>query len=547
MKKIFAILTFWALAGMVSCSNEPEVVNPEQGVKTYELGIATDETRVEYNNGGADGNTHKYRWQKGDDLAVWYSVNGVGSYSAIEKPFVASIVETGKPVVFFTDATSHDQMTKGQTYDYIAMYPYPTSVNGTEVTYTIGTATAEGAYIQKKEYEADYQILRASGENLIAMTDGRPTLSEYKQMMTTLQFYVNSENSKGAYTDIQITELQIYFPENVTGVLTIDAKTGEIKSATSRRVDVEMSSDVMSAYETRQAARQKDDYVNVVCKPFTMQAYNTATPAENRIVINVIGKGKNTTSGVTETISQSIFKTVSAAKEFKAADVIAMRLDLTDEWKSYVPTIGAKSYYCGDSSLSNQKADLDESTGFAGYHCDTDADGNILLSNFNRSILGSNMMFNSSVFLISLDNLAGYDVTSTLIVEFEAAGIWGNKNGTDSNVADDICPLAIMSTNSLTFGNISEWFGAVNPNKLETVSLPAEYIASGSSRPSASTTPAKIWNKYTVTIRDLKLESSSDTNYLAFSLNGGFYVLSSAEKNACWIRNIKLYFQSGAN
>ena len=47
MKKIFAILTFWALAGMVSCSNEPEVVNPEEGVKTYELGIATDETRVE--------------------------------------------------------------------------------------------------------------------------------------------------------------------------------------------------------------------------------------------------------------------------------------------------------------------------------------------------------------------------------------------------------------------------------------------------------------------------------------------------------------------
>ncbi|MBR3800971.1 MAG: hypothetical protein IKK35_04675, partial [Rikenellaceae bacterium] len=70
MKKIFAILTFWALAGMVSCSNEPEVVNPEEGVKTYELGIATDETRVEYNDGGEDGNTHKYRWEKGDELAV---------------------------------------------------------------------------------------------------------------------------------------------------------------------------------------------------------------------------------------------------------------------------------------------------------------------------------------------------------------------------------------------------------------------------------------------------------------------------------------------
>lgn len=537
MKKIFAILTFWALAGMVSCSNEPEVVNPEEGVKTYELGIATDETRVEYNDGGEDGNTHKYRWEKGDELAVWYSATGAASYSAIEKPFVASIVETGKPVVFFTSATNHDQMTKGEKYDYIAMYPYPTSVNGTEVTYTIGTETAEGAYTQKKAYEADYQILRATGENLIAMTDGRPTLSEYKQMMTTLQFYVNSENSKGAYTDIQITELQIYFPEAVTGVLTIDAKTGEIKSATSDRVDVDMASEVMSAYPTRQAAREKDDYVNVVCKPFTMQAYNTATPAENRIVINVIGKGKNTTSGVTETISQSIFKTVSAAKEFKAADVIAMRLDLTDEWDSYGPITMEDYEYESTNGGSILTPDnyAEEHGNYAGFHCTTKADGNmVLLSNirkFNDSWLP---YWNASIFMMPLENLstAGYDNSATLIIEFDAFGIYGDDNTT--------CPLYIMAPADLRAGWLSDIFNTINSKQMQQVDITPVSTNASTNVTSNWPVPTEAqWQHYSVTLQDF-----SAGNYVAFQLNGAFlFGGSSIQKNACWLRNITFHFK----
>ena len=526
MKKIFAILTFWALAGMVSCSNEPEVVNPEEGVKTYELGIATDETRVEYNDGGEDGNTHKYRWEKGDDLAVWYSVNGVGSYSAIEKPFVASIVETGKPVVFFTDATSHDQMTKGEKYDYIAMYPYPTSVNGTEVTYTIGTETAEGAYAQKKEYEADYQILRATGENLIAMTDGRPTLSEYKQMMTTLQFYVNSENSKGAYTDIQITELQIYFPEAVTGVLTIDAKTGEIKSATSDRVDVDMASEVMSAYATRQAARQADDYVNVVCKPFTMQAYNTATPAENRIVINVIGKGKNTTSGVTETISQSIFKTVSAAKEFKAADVIAMRLDLTNEWVQVGPIALPNTWL--DALLWNWCEENDD-TQTAGYYCNTDGE-KVRLSNIYQP------QRSSSDFLVSLAHLPNYDSNSTLIIEFDAYAICGDN--------DEYCPINISSTKDTGVGVFSELFSAgalkvQSVNIANTNSTSNVYVsqANVNGRYSAYPTPsANEWTHYSVTLRNFQ-----NSNYVVFQVDGA--IINTQPWRACYIKNLTFSYE----
>lgn len=530
MKKIFAILTFWALAGMVSCSNEPEVVNPEAGVKTYELGIATDETRVEYNDGGADGNTHKYRWEKGDELAVWYSATGAASYSAIEKPFVASIVETGKPVVFFTSATNHDQMTKGEKYDYIAMYPYPTSVNGTEVTYTIGTETAEGAYTQKKAYEADYQILRASGENLIAMTDGRPTLSEYKQMMTTLQFYVNSENSKGAYTDIQVTELQIYFPENVTGVLTIDAKTGEIKSATSDRVDVDMASEVMSAYATRQAARQADDYVNVVCKPFTMQAYNTATPAENRIVINVIGKGKNTTSGVTETISQSIFKTVSAAKEFKAADVIAMRLDLTDEWEQVeiggednpLPTFSHKWTSGMNSAATN---------GNFGIYQGSVANNMVTLTNYYKLLV--EYQTSASAFLVDLSALTSMNsnYNSTLIVEFDACVI----------VTEDDQPLPmIVSTNEDTgVGVFSELFGS-NGLALTTV-----YLSNSDSNVALYKsadwdvdypTTNLVWNTYSVTLRDF-----TTPKYLIFQIDGSESFNS--DHSACYLKNIKFSYQ----
>lgn len=530
MKKIFAILTFWALAGMVSCSNEPEAVNPEEGVKTYELGIATDETRVEYNDGGEDGNTHKYRWEKGDELAVWYSATGAASYSAIEKPFVASIVETGKPVVFFTSATNHDQMTKGEKYDYIAMYPYPTSVNGTEVTYTIGTETAEGAYTQKKAYEADYQILRATGENLIAMTDGRPTLSEYKQMMTTLQFYVNSENSKGAYTDIQITELQIYFPEAVTGVLTIDAKTGEIKSATSDRVDVDMSSEVMSAYATRQAARQADDYVNVVCKPFTMQAYNTATPAENRIVINVIGKGKNTTSGVTETISQSIFKTVSAAKEFKAADVIAMRLDLTDKWEQVeiggednpLPTFSHQWTSGMNSAATN---------GNFGIYQGSVANNMVTLTNYYKLVF--EYQTSASAFLVDLSALTSMNsnYNSTLIVEFDACVI----------VTEDDQPLPmIVSTNEDTgVGVFSELFGS-NGLALTTV-----YLSNSDSNVALYKsadwdvdypTTNLVWNTYSVTLRDF-----TTPKYLIFQIDGSESFNS--DHSACYLKNIKFSYQ----
>lgn len=542
MKKIFAILTFWALAGMVSCSNEPEVVNPEEGVKTYELGIATDETRVEYNDGGEDGNTHKYRWEKGDDLAVWYSVNGVGSYSAIEKPFVASIVETGKPVVFFTSATNHDQMTKGEKYDYIAMYPYPTSVNGTEVTYTIGTETAEGAYTQKKAYEADYQILRATGENLIAMTDGRPTLSEYKQMMTTLQFYVNSENSKGAYTNIQITELQIYFPEAVTGVLTIDAKTGEIKSATSDRVDVEMSSDVMLAYETRQAARQADDYVNVVCKPFTMQAYNTATPAENRIVINVIGKGKNTTSGVTETISQSIFKTVSAAKEFKAADVIAMRLDLTDDWitTDYVCLPSSnKSMSWGDIAMSSEKfstpaGSWNENIWIYHSYIRKMNDGTMAIWFDNR--FGS-IVHSTSMFAIATSDLGSYNTGSTLIVEFDAYAVLGDN--------DEYCPLHI-STSGSTGGLLEEWGNSVT--KIQQVNITnanstnAVHIAQSNYSSASYNEPATDgeWVHYSVTLRDISVQG-----YLVLRVDGslGSIFGTGAPKRACWVKNLRFSYQ----
>lgn len=530
MKKIFAILTFWALAGMVSCSNEPEVVNPEEGVKTYELGIATDETRVEYNDGGEDGNTHKYRWEKGDELAVWYSATGAASYSAIEKPFVASIVETGKPVVFFTSATNHDQMTKGEKYDYIAMYPYPTSVNGTEVTYTIGTETAEGAYTQKKAYEADYQILRASGENLIAMTDGRPTLSEYKQMMTTLQFYVNSENSKGAYTDIQITELQIYFPEAVTGVLTIDAQTGKIKSATSDRIDVDMSSEVMSAYATRQAARQAGDYVNVVCKPFTMQAYNTATPAENRIVINVIGKGKNTTSGVTETISQSIFKTVSAAKEFKAADVIAMRLDLTDKWEQVeiggednpLPTFSHKWTSGMNSAATN---------GNFGIYQGSVANNMVTLTNYYKLLV--EYQTSASAFLVDLSALTSMNsnYNSTLIVEFDACVI----------VTEDDQPLPmIVSTNEDTgVGVFSELFGS-NGLALTTV-----YLSNSDSNVALYKsadwdvdypTTNLVWNTYSVTLRDF-----TTPKYLIFQIDGSESFNS--DHSACYLKNIKFSYQ----
>lgn len=539
MKKIFAILTFWALAGMVSCSNEPEVVNPEEGVKTYELGIATDETRVEYNDGGEDGNTHKYRWEKGDELAVWYSATGAASYSAIEKPFVASIVETGKSVVFFTSATNHDQMTKGEKYDYIAMYPYPTSVNGTEVTYTIGTETAEGAYTQKKAYEADYQILRASGENLIAMTDGRPTLSEYKQMMTTLQFYVNSENSTKDYTDIQIKELQIYFPENVTGVLTIDAKTGEIKSATSDRVDVEMSSNVMSAHATRQAARQAADYANVVCKPFTLAANTGETDVTNRIVINVIGTAKKGANDVV--ISQSVFKTVTADKAFAAGDVIAMYLDVTNEWVEYNLTNIPSKTFASDGLFND--AETDSNTSLAGYYCYTDGT-KVRLSNIHNGKNTGGFLNpttprqrTSSCFLmpLSLLNTNGYayDPYSTLIIEFDAFAIYGDN--------DEYCQLLVSSTSDLSVGWFSEWTGngtttvqqvkLANANSSKPVHLAQDAALSWP-------TPADgEWVHYSVTLRDF-----TSGSYVVFNLNGSL-TNSNEPYRACYLKNIKFVYE----
>lgn len=526
MKKIFAILTFWALAGMVSCSNEPEVIDPADGTKTYELSIETDETRVEYNHGGEDGATHKYRWEKGDELAVWYSVANAESYSAIEKPFVASLVETGKPVVFYTSATSPDHMTKGQTYDYIAMYPYPTTISGTDVTYTLGTATAEGAYVQKKEYEGAYQILRAAGEDKIAMTDGRPTLSEYKQLMTTLQFYVNSENSAGAYTDIKITELQIYFPENVTGVLTIDAKTGEIKSATSDRIDVEMSSAPMGAYATRQAAREEVDYVNVVCKPFTMSAYDETTPAENRIVINVIGQGTNVTSGTIETISQSIFKTVSAAKTFAAKDVIAMRLDLTNEWVQVGPIALPNTWL--DAFLWNWCEENDD-TQTAGYYCNTDGE-KVRLSNIYQP------QRSSSDFLVSLAHLPNYDSNSTLIIEFDAYAICGDN--------DEYCPINISSTKDTGVGVFSELFSAgalkvQSVNIANTNSTSNVYVSQANVNGSYSAYPtpsANEWTHYSVTLRNFQ-----NSNYVVFQVDGA--IINTQPWRACYIKNLTFSYE----
>lgn len=190
---------------------------------------------------GSVGSAQTIRWSDGDRILVWAEHAASGNYAIDGVPFTLA--------TYNAEYTSADFMaTVGEmaeaTYHYTALYPLPTTQNGTTVSYTIPSAQS-GAY----DPTLDVMTATTTG-NALSPSDGFHTDVEWKQ--PTLAFnhlfhlirirIPEGKNNLG----LPIKRLEITFPQEVVGTVSFDALdpvNTQSWSNLSNKITVELSDD----------------------------------------------------------------------------------------------------------------------------------------------------------------------------------------------------------------------------------------------------------------------------------------------------------------
>lgn len=528
-----------AIIGLASCGQD---VPDDAAIQTkvYSFDTIGGESRVDL-----DHTSLKYSWNAEDKTIAWYAPQTSApeyAYTNIPAPFVA---ETAGETTRFS-LSGHDLTAMGEDpQHYVLMYPWPyagtAGIDGDEVTYTIGTASGDG-YVQGNAFEGIYNLMRAEvdGPSLHVQ---RPRLT-FSNLLTSLRLYVK-KTAKPAYDNIQITGMEILFPENVTGVTKVNYRTGGVASASSRKVIVNLENPLtpQDSYLDGNGQAQDDQYALVVVKPFTLKA-NSDNNTTDRIVVTLSGTGKDIYTGETKSISQSIVVKTNQDASFTAGHFRAIGLKLTNEWTVPV-AIDLVSEFAPEGDYgSGVTLHYEKRGSCVGFHAlvrtdDEGADMVVLDNTANRSSLGNTGLskYGQSAFYLSKsDVLPGYTAGNKVVVSFDAACLMSYDSG---NIPIWIGENRItLSGESGSKTNASTGDSGRSALK-EVVIAPAAY--SRKTVPSGYPTTV-TWNHYTVVLENGFPES--DHTYAGFILPGTLRN-PSGDKAIVYIKNIS--FASKAN
>ncbi len=256
---------------MLFVEDEAINVGESDGITRTQMGEVGD---------GAENSTQPIRWSDNDKFLAWAAPVGTGGESS------TNYADGFNAVTFSLDhynstfssadfaATLSKPMAAQNTFDYYAVYPVPSSVSGTQVSFNL-SATQSG------DFNSAWDVMRASarGNALVGRTPNQmstpvwpePMLS-FEHIMHVLRIYVPANRNLMLR---EISRLEITFPDNVVGgTVSFDAARPDVAPAWSgqtNKVTIQMDNNPLNA---------NGRYVWVFIKPGVMsgdvkfRAYN---------------------------------------------------------------------------------------------------------------------------------------------------------------------------------------------------------------------------------------------------------------------------------
>ena len=269
-----------ASQGVNTRADEQNVLFVEDA--TINVGEADGITRTQMGEvgDGAENSTQPIRWFDNDKFLAWAAPVGTGGESS------TNYADGFDAVTFSLDhynytfssadfvATLSKPMAAQNTFDYYAVYPVPSSVSGTQVSFNL-SATQSG------DFNGAWDVMRASarGNALVGRIPNQmstpvwpePILS-FEHIMHVLRIYVPANRNLMLR---EISRLEITFPDNVVGgTVSFDAARPDVAPAWSgqtNKVTIQMDNNPLNA---------SGRYVWVFIKPGVMsgdvkfRAYN---------------------------------------------------------------------------------------------------------------------------------------------------------------------------------------------------------------------------------------------------------------------------------
>lgn len=210
LQKLASVIIVAAAA--MSCSHEVESVpptitnTPEEAC--FALPIDASRTTI-------DPDGRSTRWSEGDNLAVWAKREN-GEYAFSGEKFMLRYFSTEWDKAYFVGniaAMSEEE------YTYYISYPTPTTINGTEATYTVGAE-------QSGEYDGKYDIMIAEPTVNGSLTTGKRV--ELNTIMRHQMHAIKITVPEGRNLFGQrFYTLEITFPQDVVGDITLDVTNPE--------------------------------------------------------------------------------------------------------------------------------------------------------------------------------------------------------------------------------------------------------------------------------------------------------------------------------
>ena len=188
--------------------------------------------------GDGEDSTHEIRWTVGDRVAVWAQAASATDYLLDAMPFTfATYNAEFHSADFLADAPAMAE----DTYRYHAVYPFPESRTGTQVSYTLPAA-------QSGQYDPTLDVMTATttGNALLPRSGNQHAIAweEPELSFSHLFHLIRIRIPEGKnYLELPIKILKITFPQAVVGTVSFDVTNPEataVWSNLSNEITVEL-------------------------------------------------------------------------------------------------------------------------------------------------------------------------------------------------------------------------------------------------------------------------------------------------------------------
>lgn len=283
MKNTVKFILIFLGFGIVSCSKNTETPSSLESQFSDPQQVSLNVTPVVVTKTSIDNNDMATtRWDTDDCIYIWSMIDGASEYTIDYQEFKLKYFSSTYDRAAFT--ATIDPMTEGD-YTYFGVYPKPTSLSGTQVSYTLSV-------VQSGIYDGDLDILAAnptSGAALGDLPDDDFSLS-FRHMIHAIRIYIPEyRNLFGE----QIKTLKVSFPSNVVGTISFDASSTDSQAQLSNGysdITLEFDNDV-----------DEGDYIWMFIAPCELNG-------------TITFQGFDSDGFMTKTISTEINKTMEAGR-----------------------------------------------------------------------------------------------------------------------------------------------------------------------------------------------------------------------------------------